>query len=119
MAGSKNGRVARYEPLAARLMLHGDGVEVFGGLDLSHLDSPTDTSQADSIGATYSASLQHELSAAIQAHNPHADDPVRREEHLAVLELVQAADATHRAINSGDWLDPSVWANGAAPGDGA
>lgn len=50
---------------------------------------------------------------------PHADDPAKAAEHMAVLDLVKVADATHIAVKSGSWFDPSTWANGEIPGDGA
>jgi Ca2+-binding RTX toxin-like protein len=50
---------------------------------------------------------------------PHADDPVEQREHLATLALVPSANATHVAIKSGAWFDPSIWQNGAVPGNSA
>jgi len=40
-------------------------------------------------------------------------------EHMAIMALVQTSDATHVAVKSGSWFDPSTWANGQVPGDGA
>lgn len=39
--------------------------------------------------------------------------------HMAALDLVPRGDATHIAINHGDWNDPSTWHNGQVPGEGA
>ncbi|WP_372802672.1 Ig-like domain-containing protein [Paracoccus seriniphilus] len=39
--------------------------------------------------------------------------------HMASLDLVPRQEATHIAINHGDWNDPSTWHNGEVPGDGA
>jgi len=41
------------------------------------------------------------------------------EEHMAAMELVKLEDATHVAVNTGDWFDPSTWENGEVPGDDA
>lgn len=40
-------------------------------------------------------------------------------EHMAAHALVAYEDATHATIADGDWCDPSIWHNGAVPGDGA
>ncbi|MGC3941008.1 G8 domain-containing protein, partial [Roseobacter sp. EG26] len=40
-------------------------------------------------------------------------------EHMAVLDLVPRAEATHIAIGNGDWDDPANWHNGEVPGDDA
>ncbi|GJL91747.1 Ig-like domain-containing protein [Hyphococcus sp.] len=50
---------------------------------------------------------------------PHADDPSKASEHMAVMNLVPVSDATHVAVNNGSWFDPNTWANGAVPGEGA
>lgn len=49
----------------------------------------------------------------------HADDPNKASEHQALLNLVPVADATHVAVTNGSWFDPSTWANGEIPGEGA
>jgi hypothetical protein len=40
-------------------------------------------------------------------------------EHMAAMDLVPRAEATHIAIGDGDWNDPSNWHNGEVPGDNA
>lgn len=50
---------------------------------------------------------------------PHPDEPVKTSEHLALLDLVPVAEATHVAVKNGSWFDPSTWANGEVPGEGA
>lgn len=40
-------------------------------------------------------------------------------EHMAALDLVDPANATHVAVQNGDWFDPATWENGQIPGDGA
>ena len=40
-------------------------------------------------------------------------------EHMAAHALVAYEDATHATIADGDWCDPTIWHNGAVPGDGA
>ena len=52
-------------------------------------------------------------------HHPHPDDPGKASEHMAVLNLVPVAEATHVAVNNGSWFDPATWASGVAPGEGA
>ncbi len=49
----------------------------------------------------------------------HPTDPSKMAEHMALLNLVPVADASHVAINNGSWFDPNTWANGEVPGDGA
>ena len=39
--------------------------------------------------------------------------------HANIMTLVDSADATHVAINSGSWNNPNTWAAGNVPGDGA
>ncbi|MDB6177046.1 Ig-like domain-containing protein [Paracoccus sp. Z330] len=39
--------------------------------------------------------------------------------HMATLDLVPRQEATHIAINHGDWNDASTWHNGEIPGEGA
>ena len=52
------------------------------------------------------------------AHD-HAGDAAMMAEHAAALGLVRRDAATHVAIRSGDWNDPTIWRDGAVPGDGA
>ncbi|MEL6521306.1 MAG: G8 domain-containing protein, partial [Pseudomonadota bacterium] len=40
-------------------------------------------------------------------------------EHMAAIDLVDPADASHVAVASGDWFDPAIWADGVVPSDGA
>lgn len=49
----------------------------------------------------------------------HPDDPSKAAEHMAVLDLVPVSEATHVAIKNGSWFDPSTWASGEVPGEGA
>lgn len=46
-------------------------------------------------------------------------DPEMMADHMAALALVPVGDATHVAVKDGSWFDPSTWANGQVPGDGA
>ncbi|TWT86556.1 Bifunctional hemolysin/adenylate cyclase precursor [Pseudobythopirellula maris] len=50
---------------------------------------------------------------------PHPDSESKLLEHLSLFQLVRYADVTHTAVASGDWSDPSTWANGSAPSEGA
>ncbi|MEM8752546.1 MAG: G8 domain-containing protein, partial [Pseudomonadota bacterium] len=54
-----------------------------------------------------------------QAMDGHGMDGHGSHDHMAALDLVDAADATHRAVRSGDWFNPSTWAGGRVPGDDA
>ncbi|WDI32097.1 Ig-like domain-containing protein [Hyphococcus flavus] len=49
----------------------------------------------------------------------HPDDPAKATEHMAVLNLVPVSDATHVAVKNGSWFDPSTWAGGEVPAEGA
>ncbi|MEQ8835673.1 MAG: G8 domain-containing protein, partial [Lacipirellulaceae bacterium] len=50
---------------------------------------------------------------------PHASEPSKRLEHLALFELVRYDQVTHTVAESGDWSDPSTWKDEQMPGDGA
>ena len=49
----------------------------------------------------------------------HPGDPVKQDEHAAMLDLVPADQATHVAAADGDWGDKATWKGGAVPGAGA
>jgi len=51
-------------------------------------------------------------------HALHMDEFMVRE-HTNILNLVPTAEATHMALRSGNWFDPTVWLAGSVPGDGA
>jgi hypothetical protein len=59
---------------------------------------------------------QHSHGDAVLAH-PH--DPVLQAEHVAMLDLVRAADATHKAQRDGTWSDARTWQGGQVPPAGA
>ena len=40
-------------------------------------------------------------------------------EHMAAMDLVARAEATHVAVRNGDWSDPNTWFEGRIPGDDA
>src|ERR1051326_5981990 len=46
---------------------------------------------------------------------PHPNDPVLQNEHLDMLALVPAADATHAAIADGGWSDAATWKDKKIP----
>lgn len=52
-------------------------------------------------------------------NGPHADDPDKQDEHLAVLGLVARDQATFTSIASGEWSDAGIWQGGIVPGDDA
>jgi hypothetical protein len=49
----------------------------------------------------------------------HADNPVARTEHEAMLDLVRESEATHVAVRSGPWSQPGTWKQNAVPAAGA
>ncbi|RBP52878.1 G8 domain-containing protein [Arenicella xantha] len=51
-------------------------------------------------------------SAVLMAGGTHA-------EHMAVLSLLTPDQASHIAVNSQDWSNPSTWSSGSVPGTGA
>jgi len=57
-----------------------------------------------------------QLFAMDEAH-AHGDDSSMHAEHMAALSLVTRSESTKVAIGSGDWFDPSIWADGEIPGD--
>lgn len=52
-------------------------------------------------------------------NGPHADDPDKQHQHLAVFALVPHEAATFVSIANGDWSDPGVWEGGVVPGEDA
>ncbi len=46
---------------------------------------------------------------------PHSSDPVKQEEHLELLALVNRGEATAVAHESGLWSDPDIWVDGRVP----
>jgi Ca2+-binding RTX toxin-like protein len=50
---------------------------------------------------------------------PHPTNPTLRKEHLALMDLVKDSSITDRAIASGSWTNPAVWASGKVPVAGA
>jgi hypothetical protein len=61
-----------------------------------------------------------DLSTVAQAFGstPHADSPVKLQEHLDVLGLFRPAQADVMAVRSGDWSDPQTWHQGVVPAAG-
>lgn len=50
---------------------------------------------------------------------PRPLDAAMQADHDALMRLVPVSAATHVAVKDGSWFDPSTWANGEVPGDGA
>lgn len=46
-------------------------------------------------------------------------DAAMQADHAAIMALVPVSAATHVAVKDGSWFDPSTWANGIIPGEGA
>lgn len=61
----------------------------------------------------------HGTNSDAHANHAHPDDPAKASEHMALLDLVPVAEATHVAVSDGSWFDPSTWAGGEVPGAGA
>jgi hypothetical protein len=57
--------------------------------------------------------------AATAATPSHGGDGLKQNEHDAVFNLVRQEDATHQAVNNGNWRDSATWANGQVPADDA
>lgn len=74
--------------------------------------TPTSSEQPD---ADSDGTLGHSHASTDIAHK----DPTKADEHMALLDLVPHASATHVATNSGSWFDPNTWKNGVIPGDDA
>ncbi|MGQ4649116.1 G8 domain-containing protein [Lyngbya aestuarii] len=63
--------------------------------------------------------MDTQINTPTSTHHPHPGDPKKQKEHLALLDLVPDAKATHVAVKDGSWFDPKIWQNGKVPGDGA
>ena len=50
---------------------------------------------------------------------PHVENLVLQREHLSLFELVRYDQVTHIAVRSGDWSEPSTWANNNIPASGS
>jgi len=51
--------------------------------------------------------------------NPHEVGTSKHTEHEAFTSLVPMDAASHMALESGDWFDPTIWSNGEVPGPNA
>lgn len=56
---------------------------------------------------------------ALHNSSAHHHDADKMAEHAAALALVAYEDATHAAVQDGNWCDPGIWHNQSVPGDGA
>jgi len=45
----------------------------------------------------------------MDGHHMHGMLSGNHSEHMAALDLVDPADATHVAVSSGNWFDPATW----------
>lgn len=50
---------------------------------------------------------------------PHAANLTLQREHLSLFQLVRYDQVTHYAVRSGNWSNPTTWANGLVPTSGA
>lgn len=96
---------------------HGGGHGSHGGHDVD-LGTPSITPPGVGASQAEINTFLNNLAAAPETHvHNHGDS--RMSEHDALMDLVPRDAATHTAIGNGDWDDPSIWANGEVPGDGA
>jgi Ca2+-binding RTX toxin-like protein len=51
----------------------------------------------------------------VNSNVPHPTNPVMRQEHFALFDLVRYHDVTSIAIASGDWSDATVWSDAVVP----
>jgi len=79
----------------------------------------TTTTNTSSTNSTNTAAHNHTTTSTASTGVPHPTDPAKSSEHLALMNLVPVSAATHVAVKNGSWFDPTVWANGQVPGDGA
>lgn len=85
------------------------------GTVIDHLPAVEGFALIDSLDSLRDFSTEDALHTLI----PHADDPSKRLEHLALFELVRYDQVTDYALESGDWSDPGLWSNGVVPQAGA
>lgn len=85
--------------------------------DHAHGDAASGATDDATSGATGGAAGGHTHDVGTTV--PHPDDLAKQKEHLAAMNLVPVASATHVAVADGSWFDPKTWANGQVPGDGA
>lgn len=110
-----------YNPLG---MPHHHGMSHHQGLSGSHhqkailLDDPPALegfALIDSIDRLVSQAPNE----AVHTSMAHAGDASKMGEHLQLFQLVRYAEATHTAVTSGAWADPSTWSDGQVPTAGA
>ena len=84
-------------------------------IQFAHDNSMQSPSYSVSVsdGTNTSASLPASIT--FSMGHPHQPGP----DFQAALDLVTEAQATHRAVASGHWSDPTVWENGQMPTTGA
>ena len=66
-----------------------------------------------------SAEIREFVQQVMSAPEHEAHHPAASVDHDGSLQLVARSEATHVAINHGDWNDASTWHNGEIPGEGA
>ncbi len=74
-----------------------------------------DNANASATSSVLMINVTHEDNHDHGETDPHGDHPDKQREHLALFDLVHHENATHIAINSGDWDLTSTWHNGTTP----
>lgn len=92
--------------LAAPSHTYGNAGTYAATLTVTDKDGGTSVASAASVTVMSSTPL------------PHAGDPIKQDEHMALFALVPDSQATVTSVKSGNWGDPKTWSTGVVPGDG-
>lgn len=115
---------------ASQLWKHGSGIGI-GGVERGTKFHDTGDFKGNGLQfkglvddvQVYDTTLSSaDVMAVYEARTPediHTDDSGKMAEHEALLELVPRDAATHIAVKSGSWFDPTIWQGGVVPGNDA